>query len=155
MLRVCFPWSQENLSPWYTSCYEFPRPQPTHQTPAGLVTKAQARAWWWNRHSVDLINEPICQVLITASSFYLSQDVPLIMDLGFDVPSQKKHFALRQLCVCWNNVPKNQLNSGHSLFFHNAFSGWSFLCFLMKGVFWLCAQQILLANPAKYEGEIS
>lgn len=99
MLRVCFPWSQENLSPWYTSCYEFPRPQPTHQTPAGLVTKAQARAWWWNRHSVDLINEPICQVLITASSFYLSQDVPLIMDLGFDVPSQKKHFALRQLCV--------------------------------------------------------
>lgn len=74
---------------------------------------------------------------------------------GFWCPFSKKNTLLWDSCVCWNNVPKNQLNSGHSLFFHNAFSGWSFLCFLMKGVFWLCAQQILLANPAKYEGEIS
>ena len=29
MLRVCFPWSQENLSPWYTLWYKFPHPQPT------------------------------------------------------------------------------------------------------------------------------
>lgn len=102
MLRVCFPWSQENLY-----IYIYIRGGTAHvtnshihnQPAAGLVTKAQARAWWWNRHSVDLVKESICQVLITASSFYLSQDVPLIMDLGFDVPSQKKTLCFWDSCV--------------------------------------------------------
>lgn len=152
MLRVCFPWSQENLSPWYSSCYEFPHPQPT-------------RSWSCNKSSSQsmVMESALCrpyQGIDMPSSHHsiivrLIPRVPLNQGFGFWLSLLKKKSLCFETVVCWNNVPNNQLNSGHSLFFHNAFSGWSFLCFLMKGVFWLCAQQILLANPAKYDGEIS